>query len=472
MKFLLSLVVLTISASSLASNFTACQDANDFSELKQSQCRYVESPLLHTAKDDQTIKLFVRKFPASEKRQGSLWLIAGGPGESGSSFYPIIRYFQQSFPALDIFVPDHRGTGASTTICKEESPQSTAGTSLVGEEWGQCFGFMYSNPDYVKAFSITNAAKDLKQLISQYSGEGKRYVYGVSYGTQLVLRLLQLEELQLDGVILDSLIPHQLNNQYDLSHRSQVVNNVGLELLALHQTPTKTNQKKGASLKEQLAHVLKNPQSLNSDSQKWTRNKLSLTLGSMLDVPSVRNTLPQLIEQLSEGKTSLLLDGQSKLNKYYKNLSKDYFNKGYSIPLAQVIIASENNLRPKQTKQDIEKESQSLLFTSPLPGLIAENSLPTYAKDQYFAKQPKQIPPMLVLHGTLDPKTHYRAAELHIQKLRQTGSVRLITIKQAPHFIALTATKCFQQWTKQFVAKQITQDAECIENAALVNFHP
>jgi pimeloyl-ACP methyl ester carboxylesterase len=47
--------------------------------------------------------------------------------------------------------------------------------------------------------------RDLKTLLEAHRGAGNVYVYGVSYGTQLVLRMLQLGEVHLDGLVLDSL---------------------------------------------------------------------------------------------------------------------------------------------------------------------------------------------------------------------------------------------------------------------------
>ncbi len=172
--------------------FEICNTSEIIPELKSSLCAVVKTPLFHESGKEETIDLFVRKFPAKEKREGSIWLIAGGPGESGASFYPLITKFKEIFPHLDIIVPDHRGTGASGKICPEqESLESSNGIALANDEWGPCFGQMFGNISYTQAFSITNAAKDLVLLINDLSGEGKKYIYGVSYGTQLVLRLIQ-----------------------------------------------------------------------------------------------------------------------------------------------------------------------------------------------------------------------------------------------------------------------------------------
>ena len=68
---------------------------------------------------------------------------------------------------------------------------------------------MNANPAFTRQFPQTNGAHDLKSLLERMPRQGKTYVYGVSYGTGLVLRTLALGAPEIDGVILDSLVPLQ-----------------------------------------------------------------------------------------------------------------------------------------------------------------------------------------------------------------------------------------------------------------------
>ena len=191
--------------------FAECPDARQFAELAGSLCALVEADgAAEPSLDRPPVKLFVRKFPAIGSSRGAVWIIAGGPGESGASFYPLLGTLRRGFPNLDLIIPDHRGTGYSTRLCPaEESVDSPGGTALSGAEWGTCFGGLANASGHAAEFSITNAAHDLRQLILRFHDGGPTYVYGVSYGTQLVLRMLQLGEISLNGVILDSLVPLQ-----------------------------------------------------------------------------------------------------------------------------------------------------------------------------------------------------------------------------------------------------------------------
>ena len=157
-----------------------------FTFFEKVEAKYEKLFFDHSIKDinNETIDLFVRKFPSIKERQGSIWLISGGPGESGASLYPLIAQFSRLFPHLDILVPDHRGTGLSSKVCpKEEAVDSPNGISLANNEWGACFNHMYSNQTYVQAFSITNAAKDLNLLINNFNGEGKCYIWCILRNT-------------------------------------------------------------------------------------------------------------------------------------------------------------------------------------------------------------------------------------------------------------------------------------------------
>jgi len=468
MKTITLLLGLLIIISTNAGDFERCKDAEQFPELAVSQCATVNIALEHDNKQGKNISLFVRKFPALMQRQGSIWLIAGGPGDSGATFYSLIETFRASFPNLDIFVPDHRGTGASTTICPQESIDSMAGTALVGAEWGECFAHMYANVGYVQAFNVTNAAKDLKQLINTMSGTGKRYVYGVSYGTQLTLRLLQLDNIHLDGVLLDSLVPQQGDKGFDLSKRSQVVDMVGRDILSRCQKSIVCSTENSENLPQQLSELLSKVTSIQDFSESLPQANLSNVLGNMLDVPKARAQLPELIRSLTRGDSRVLSKALSQVTNHYQQLNRGYENFGSSIPLVQVISSSENNLRPELTKYNIKQEAENLLFTSSLPSHLASNNMPTYAKDKFYKQLPSKLPNIMIIHGTLDSKTHHKAAKDHANALTQGGNVKFIDIVDAPHFIALNAPSCFKKLAVSFITNEDKQGATCEDKNVLL----
>ncbi len=427
--------------------FKICNTTETIEELKTSLCTIVQAPLYHKKDNNETIDLFVRKFPAKEKREGSLWLIAGGPGESGASFYSLVDQFKNTFPNFDILIPDHRGTGLSGKICPEqERIDSDNGIGLGNEEWGACFGQMFGNLEYTKAFSITNGAKDLSMLINTLSGEGKRYVYGVSYGTQLVLRLILQGTVNLDGVILDSLVPLQDDVDFDLSKRSQVTDNVGRKVLEGLEASDSS-----VSLISRLQSLIDRVKTDEKFAAQIPNKNLAMLLGMTLDIPKVRNTIPSIIEGLEKNDFTALNKAVEVITSFYKDFSSKYPTATNSIPLVQIITASENNLRPEMKKDEVAKEAEKLLFTSPLPFLIAENKMPTYERDQFFAMVPENMPRTLILSGTLDPKTHFDGAKRYFKKLSTNGDVTFVGVVDTPHFVALFAPDAFAKIAKEFV---------------------
>ena len=444
-----------------------CPELDTIPELKGSVCFSAKAPLNYKAGDTTKIELFVRKFPAIQERKGSIWLIPGGPGESGASLYPLINQFSKLFPNLDIFIPDHRGTGYSSKLCpQEEAIDSPAGMALANDEWGSCFNYMYTHVDYVKAFTITNAAKDLSLLINTYSGSGEHYIYGVSYGTQLVLRLLQLETVDFDGVLLDSLVPHQEDLAYDLSHRSLVTNDVGLSLL---QEFDKRNPNE-ESLKTQLKNIFERAKTDTAFAAELPKQDLAMLLGMMLDLPAVRNSIPEIIKELQADNFDPLQQAIQQITSFYTDYGAAYPSATNSITLTQVITASENNLRPEMTKAEVAHESEELLFKSPLPNLIAENAMPTYTRDAYFGKTPSQMPPTLVINGTLDPKTHIEGAERHYKLLAEKNpSVSFVRVQNAPHFIALFAPHAFDKVVTEFVNEGAIENQIVTEQSLLID---
>ncbi|MCA1859573.1 alpha/beta hydrolase [Janthinobacterium sp. HSC-3S05] len=472
----LTLLAVLLSSASLHAEpmfFTPCSDT----AMPGSLCSGLNVPGSYDDQgravgDTDAMHVFVRKFaadvPAGKPAKGTLWLVAGGPGESGASFYSLLPTLRRSFPGFEFLIPDHRGTGHSSRLCKvEESEQSPGGRALAGAEWGSCFAGLNLVPEYAGQFSITMAARDLQALIEgERKVKGKQppvYVYSVSYGTQLVLRALQLGPLPVKGVIFDSLVPPQTDARRDLSQRSHMVNTVGMQVLAQCDADAACH----AALNEPAAslyrRVLDKTHTDPALQAKIPGKNLKNFLGGMLDVPVARARIPYLLRELDQGGETELASVRATLTQAAASLGS-YPQSPLSIPLVSIISNSENNLqpslRPGWTAADIDRDEEKLLFTSPLPRILLGGGLPTYPRDSYFGALPAKMPPTLVLQGTLDPKTPYAGAQAQVQALTQSkaGKVALSTVRNAPHFILWTAPACFEQASTRFIAGKPAQD--------------
>jgi pimeloyl-ACP methyl ester carboxylesterase len=440
------IAVLTLLAAPVtAQPFQKCEDSTAFPALHGSLCAVAQTPLMPTAAaDEESVALFMRKFPTADsgRRRGEIWFVAGGPGESGASFYPVLAVLRRAFPDYDLVMPDHRGTGYSSKLCeKEEAPDSPSGVALAREEWGPCIAAMHTNIRRTHAFTITNAAHDLSTLIGRYRGEGEVYLYGVSYGTQLVLRMMQVAPIELDGVILDGLVPPESASQWDLSHRTRIVDAVGRTLLSRVQT---------SDYRRLLAQE-----------QAWQKavpdGDLRQFMGSLLSFPALRGRISDIVESLSRGDAALLARTAADLEAQVALLNS-YPQSPPSLPLVALISGSENNGRRDLTAETVAEEAREALFSSPLPGLLVDSSVSLYERDRYFGQTLRRLPRTLVIHGTLDPNTPYEGAREHAAVLAPAGDIRFTTVSGGAHFLALMAPDCFVRAASAFVARAVTPD--------------
>lgn len=426
--------------------FQPCPDAKG--DLAGSLCARFETPLDAAAPGLGKASLFVRRFPAEGPSRGQAWLVAGGPGESGASFYPLLKTFRAAFPGYDLMVPDHRGTGFSTRLCPtEEGPDSPGGTALSGAEWATCLPALAT--PRAKAFTITNAARDLSALMARYGEDRPTLLYGVSYGTQLVLRTLAVAPpRRLDGVILDSLVPPEDTQTFDLSHRSVVVDAVGRQVLAQCDADAACRARLGGSAVAAYRQVIDDPKL----AALVPGGKPKLFFGALLDAPALRARIPDLIAALRAGDSKPLQQTKADLEAFGASFGA-YAQAPLSIPLVALISASENNARPAQTKADVEAEAKGLLFVSSLPGQLVGGAADAYPRDAWFAKRPGKLPPTLVLQGDMDPKTPHAGAVAQVAALKAAGPIALTTVKGGPHFLAFTAPDCFVAATRAFLSK-------------------
>ncbi|WP_115043370.1 alpha/beta fold hydrolase [Xanthomonas arboricola] len=407
-------------------SFTACADAAAHTPLVGSECLITDVPLRHEAADAGTIELFVRRLPTPDqsKRRGEVWLIAGGPGEAGASLYPMISTYRRAFPGYDLIIPDHRGTGRSARLCPaQEAPQSVDGVGLAGAEWGPCIGALYADAQRTKAFTITEAAQDLALLIRQQRRKGKVLLYGVSYGTQLALRTLQVAPIPLDGLVLDGLVPPETAAQWDLSHRTAVVDAVGRALL-------------------DDAHIATYRSVLDrSDSAAWRTQipgkDLKRFLGMLLNFPRLRDRIPAIIYGLARDDASLLTAAIADLQTSLAAMGQGGDNQP-ALPLVMLIAASENNARPTLPRETVAAEAKDALFVSPIPGLLVDASLPR----------------TLIIHGTLDPNTPYAGAQAHTALLKTAGPITFSTVERGAHLLAFAAPTCFASAVADFVGRR------------------
>jgi len=446
----LLLLVSPMIANASAPRALACED-DASPPLRGSHCATVDVPLRHSEPSGEHLSLFVRRIPAGSDlpKRGEVWLISGGPGESGASLYPLIQTYQRAFPGFDLVIPDHRGTGRSSRICPvQESPESPGGTGLADAEWGPCIGTMYADLQRTSAFSITEAAQDLGVLMPSADRRGQVLLYGVSYGTQLALRALQVTDLGIDGLVLDGLVPPETTETWDLSRRTALVDQVGRQSMD------------EASLQQYQAL-------LAVKEAAWQKNVPSGDLrrffAALLSFPALRDRMPDIVQDLSEGDSRSLVTTVKDWHAALGALGQGGNNQP-ALPLVMLIAASENNARPELSLDTVNEEAKDALFVSPIPSLLVSGSVPRYPRDAWFGKTPDTLQRTLILQGTLDPNTAYAGAKEHAVLLGRSGPVTFHTVDRGAHLLPLVAPHCFVAAVGSFIAGEAVSE-HCAEPA-------
>lgn len=454
-------------------NYSACDDQSASPELADSECIYIQTPLDHEASGDQTIDLFVRKFPATGIHNGEIWLLAGGPGESGASFYADIDFFRSVFADYDVMIPDHRGTGYSAKLCDpEETKDSSDGLALSGEEWGTCFGALYAATDRAHQFNQRNAAHDVDSLIKKLGSNKKTLIYAVSYGTSLALEYAKISTTNVDGVILDSLTPSPSDTLSGLSYRSHTTDRVGKALLDRCSNDPACALGPDAKAKYRtLLEAIDGGETIPG-MDSVPNNDLRQFFGLLLDVPETRNRIPVIIDALAKRKpeaAGLIQKATSDYEAFW-NPILSFEQAVFSIPLSGLISGSEFNARRDLTIEELTREKAELDFASPLPELLVNNQLPLYETPGETAMR-EQLPPLLVLQGSFDPKTPYDAAMRRIAVLKQHTSVAIVTLSDAPHAAYFTSKDCLTEPLMRFAKEAASVEShECSPEATAITF--
>ena len=188
----------------------------------EGECIYVAMPLDHQEPLGDEIDVMVARQRARGFSQAELWLLSGGPGNSAYHFFADGAFdaLSDALEGVDIYTVEHRGVGTSTPLrCPDQqSDASPGGVEVVAEETAACAHAIDTELNGgLASMNTSNAARDLQKLLGLVGEERlQQFVYGVSYGTYLVQRFLQLFPEEVDGVILDSIAsPQDTLDTYD-----------------------------------------------------------------------------------------------------------------------------------------------------------------------------------------------------------------------------------------------------------------
>jgi pimeloyl-ACP methyl ester carboxylesterase len=175
----------------------------------RDECRTLSMPLDYDAPDGARVPVFISRAKSFTPSHADLWLLQGGPGDSAEVFDVMVDELRQDVPGVDIYTMEQRGVGQSARLgCPEqESPSSDEGTNISLAEIPACLASVEAQwPGGLDDFRLTPTANDLAHAIDRTRTPGHDvFVYGVSYGTAVAIRYMQLRPDDATGIILDSI---------------------------------------------------------------------------------------------------------------------------------------------------------------------------------------------------------------------------------------------------------------------------
>lgn len=187
-------------------------------ELSTLSCTSLIVPLDHRANDpDKTLEITFALSFATQESKGLLFYFVGGPGGSGlASAENYLAAFDPSLAeTMDIVFVDQRGTGPVHGLAcpKAQAVFDTAPASLDDPD-----GALATAQDFVTDCTAELDADDLLPVVTtdqairdseafrQAIGAPKVWLYGESYGTQLVQAYATQYPQAVRGVILDGVV--------------------------------------------------------------------------------------------------------------------------------------------------------------------------------------------------------------------------------------------------------------------------
>jgi len=129
---------------------------------------------------------FVRRFySGSTATANSLWMFAGGPGDSAEAFSGGAEYFLSVDPTVTVYLMDQRGVGRSSPVdCSEPPlyPYDAHNATIVAAYDGCNADVAAKYGKVVEYYSTYYAALDYKAAVEAINPD-KVAIYALSFGT-------------------------------------------------------------------------------------------------------------------------------------------------------------------------------------------------------------------------------------------------------------------------------------------------
>ncbi len=437
-----------------------------------TQCTTVQMPLRWEDPDGPTLELFAQRSLADGGGERVLWLLPGGPGQTGAVYESYVKSLQRELPHTDLYLFEHRGVGRSTRLgcVDEEDPDSEGGIDITTAEWPGCLAAVEEEwGDDLAAFSSAAAADDLAEWLRLTAQDRPAYVYGGSYGTTLGHRFLQRHPDLADGVVLDSLAIDVDHRVYDAEFDA-----VGRELLGLCADDERCVESLGedpVATAEQARDFVADGGCVSFDAETLRQGA-----GAFLADSSLRGFAPALYARAGRCNANDQADLEH-LVSLFLDREPHYTETLYSPVLFRNIELSEQWPEPWPTLEALQATDEQALFSFGL-GPSSRPLLdlwPRYPWDPAIdGALAVTETPVLLLQGGLDPQT----------PAHRTEAVRAHFSGPGQHFVAFpfgthillgstpgAGGDCATKLLADFLDDPLAEpDAACVETVHPIDF--
>ena len=444
------------------------------------ECGYVTVPVRHANPDGPTIRLpvAIRRATAAGARPDPLILAQGGPGGDAFEVFSLLVPNTRLAANRDIVIFNQRGTpyAEPELTCPETEeilPARLASPSdeadrLYNEALSACYARLQSEGIDLSAFNSLENAADIPVLVKALGYDAYNF-YGVSYGTLLGLHLMRNHPEGLRSVILDSVVPADINfiNQISASE-----DRVLKEVFAACAADADCNgqypnlEQRYFALIERLNDrpvtiALSDPDTGERHEALIDGDGLRLIIFRLLYVPYLNVGLPKIITDLEQGDMRYI-ENMYPLLVFEQMVAEGMY---YSVVCAE--------------DADIDLDLVPLESLAPAIAKTTREDLQTYI-DACARWQVEQLPstvddpvmsdiPTLLLAGRFDPITPPRFAEAAAAGL--TRSTVLVD-PVASHGVAFF-DDCVNDIVSDFLDDpSVEPAATCLANKQLSDFVP
>jgi len=487
----------------------------------------------------QSLRVFVKRLLAPvqpDTKRNALFLLSGGPGGSSDIFEPIMLLLRLYLPNHDIYYLEHRGVGRSArlgcTAVQAETMGSDSGVAISNEENRHCAAQMdeYFH-DETDVFSATQAAEDLKSVVTQLRGDydGDMTVYGISYGTFWAQRFLQLDGAPngVDKVILDGVVSQKSSPGFPLSRTvltnwDTLMNEVGMRFMEICDADRGEDDKNANSCRvliedrlgeistddkeykytngkdfvelvfREVFHEGKCKTQLDDGSIKdhwgFTEDETRSMIGSMLQQASPRTLIPALLLRLLRCDDDQDYGVFAHIRTFVqaqKNATLLRTSPGLASPVlgSNIMFAELWDRELDPTYDDLRLIFNSSYFASGIyVSQPAFEVWPKYDEPRIKTTFENIDIPILMLNGDLDPQTPFLYAEAVYNNTHTScPNLKLFQVPYAPHFTLMNSPyakpednrpkHCGMDLMVQFTKNGFTDlDTSCLERVTAPNF--